>query len=125
MRPGEKLFEELSTDAEHASKTKHPKIFIGRIATCDAAVAHSAIDDILALALRPEGADRNGIRRSLKVLVPEYSGAADADEASVAAPARIKDAPSGPIMSAAALEEARVIRTQAASGSHPRIASVT
>ena len=125
VRPGEKLFEELSTDAEHASKTKHPKIFIGRIATCDAAVAHSAIDDILALALRPEGADRNGIRRSLKVLVPEYSGAADADEASVAAPARIKDAPSGPIMSAAALEEARVIRTQAASGSHPRIASVT
>lgn len=45
VRPGEKLFEELSTDAEHASKTKHPKIFIGRIATCDAAVAHSAIDD--------------------------------------------------------------------------------
>ncbi len=29
MRPGEKLFEELSTDAEHADKTKHPKVFIG------------------------------------------------------------------------------------------------
>ena len=28
-----KLFEELSTDAEHADKTKHPKIFIGRIAS--------------------------------------------------------------------------------------------
>jgi FlaA1/EpsC-like NDP-sugar epimerase len=31
VRPGEKLFEELSTDTEHADKTKHPKVFIGRI----------------------------------------------------------------------------------------------
>ncbi len=31
IRPGEKLVEELSTDAEHADKTKHPKVFIGRI----------------------------------------------------------------------------------------------
>jgi FlaA1/EpsC-like NDP-sugar epimerase len=31
MRPGEKLFEELSTDDEHAEKTGHPKIFVGRI----------------------------------------------------------------------------------------------
>ncbi|MBZ0118155.1 MAG: polysaccharide biosynthesis protein, partial [Sandaracinaceae bacterium] len=30
VRPGEKLFEELSLDAEHAGKTKHPKIFVGR-----------------------------------------------------------------------------------------------
>lgn len=31
MRPGEKLFEELATDGEHAAKTRHPKIFIGKI----------------------------------------------------------------------------------------------
>lgn len=31
IRPGEKLFEELETDAENMAKTKHPKIFIGRI----------------------------------------------------------------------------------------------
>jgi FlaA1/EpsC-like NDP-sugar epimerase len=31
VRPGEKLFEELSTDEEHADKTRHPKIFVGRI----------------------------------------------------------------------------------------------
>ena len=31
VRPGEKLFEELSTATEHAEKTKHPKVFIGRI----------------------------------------------------------------------------------------------
>lgn len=30
-RPGEKLFEELSTHEEHAQKTQHPKIFIGRV----------------------------------------------------------------------------------------------
>lgn len=31
IRPGEKLFEELSTDAECAVKTRHPRIFIGKI----------------------------------------------------------------------------------------------
>lgn len=31
LRPGEKLFEELSTDAENAKNTKHPKIFVGII----------------------------------------------------------------------------------------------
>src|SRR6185295_14518703 len=31
MRPGEKLFEELSTHGEQADKTRHPKIFVGRI----------------------------------------------------------------------------------------------
>ena len=30
-RPGEKLFEELSTDAEHADKTRHTRIFVGKI----------------------------------------------------------------------------------------------
>jgi FlaA1/EpsC-like NDP-sugar epimerase len=32
VRPGEKLFEELATDSEEADKTRHPKIFVGRIA---------------------------------------------------------------------------------------------
>jgi len=32
IRPGEKLFEELSTADEKAAKTKHPRIFIGKIA---------------------------------------------------------------------------------------------
>jgi len=30
-RPGEKLFEELSTDEEHADKTRHTRIFVGKI----------------------------------------------------------------------------------------------
>ena len=35
MRPGEKLFEELETEGEHITKTRHPKIFIGKISTYD------------------------------------------------------------------------------------------
>ena len=31
MRPGEKLFEELDTEGENMSKTRHPKIFIGTL----------------------------------------------------------------------------------------------
>ena len=33
IRPGEKLFEELEITGENLLKTKHPKIFIGKIAT--------------------------------------------------------------------------------------------
>jgi len=39
IRPGEKLFEELSTDAEHADKTRHTRIYIGKIA----ATAHEVV----------------------------------------------------------------------------------
>jgi FlaA1/EpsC-like NDP-sugar epimerase len=69
VRPGEKLFEELATDAEHADKTKHPKVFIGRIKPhgWDAVVA--GVDSLLTLA-------RNGItdrlRNVLAEIVPEF-----------------------------------------------------
>lgn len=33
LRPGEKLFEELEVSGESISKTRHPKIFIGRLAS--------------------------------------------------------------------------------------------
>lgn len=127
VRPGEKLFEELSTDTEHATKTKHPKIFIGRIAATDAAAAHRAIDELVALAIQPDGADGVGIRRGIKTLVPEYSGAQTLQPELVAGevPVRTVDAPSGPIMSAAALEEARAVRTASTTGTHPRIASIS
>jgi FlaA1/EpsC-like NDP-sugar epimerase len=32
LRPGEKLFEDLQTTTENIAKTRHPKIFIGKIA---------------------------------------------------------------------------------------------
>jgi FlaA1/EpsC-like NDP-sugar epimerase len=68
VRPGEKLFEELSTRAEVAAKTKHPKIFIGRVAArpWDEVSAH--LDELAGL----HGAARDEIRGALARLVPEY-----------------------------------------------------
>jgi FlaA1/EpsC-like NDP-sugar epimerase len=49
VRPGEKLFEELATDAEHADKTTHPKIFIGRIGSPAWAAVSRSVDELVAL----------------------------------------------------------------------------
>jgi FlaA1/EpsC-like NDP-sugar epimerase len=70
VRPGEKLFEQLATDAEHADKTKHPKIFIGRIA---APAWREVLSGIEALTARLDGGAAE-IRNALRVLVPEYTG---------------------------------------------------
>jgi FlaA1/EpsC-like NDP-sugar epimerase len=72
IRPGEKLFEQLTTDAEHADKTKHPKIFIGRVASPGWSEAVRGIDNLLALV---DGGNPDRIRLALHGLVPEYSGA--------------------------------------------------
>jgi FlaA1/EpsC-like NDP-sugar epimerase len=130
MRPGEKLFEELSTDAEHAAKTKHPKIFIGRIAAPVAGdqsndqTRHN-IAELIDVSRLP-ATEAATIRNALHALVPEYSGAdvSNSSERS-AAPPIVVDIGSAPIMSAAALEEARAARGSNPSGSHPRIASVS
>jgi len=71
VRPGEKLFEQLATDAEHADKTKHPKIFIGRVASPAWSEAVRGLDELLGLANSVEGAR---IRGALRRLVPEYTG---------------------------------------------------
>jgi FlaA1/EpsC-like NDP-sugar epimerase len=71
IRPGEKLFEELSTDTEHADKTKHPKIFIGRIAPNPWADASRGIEQLVELV----DSDGDKVRSALHALVPEYSGA--------------------------------------------------
>ncbi|MDQ3365090.1 MAG: polysaccharide biosynthesis protein [Myxococcota bacterium] len=70
VRPGEKLFEELSTDVEHASKTKHPKIFIGRTpgGTPDLV---SVIEKLLAVC---KTGDPSRARTELIKLVPEFIG---------------------------------------------------
>ena len=71
MRPGEKLFEELSTRAEHADKTKHPKIFIGRIASHAWTQVLRGLDELTALT---DGGDPSRIRSALRALVPEFTG---------------------------------------------------
>ena len=71
VRPGEKLFEQLATDAEHADKTKHPKIFIGRIASPPLAEVVRGVDALIALA--DEGGAAQ-LRAALRGLIPEYTG---------------------------------------------------
>ncbi|MBN1297501.1 polysaccharide biosynthesis protein [bacterium] len=44
IRPGEKLFEELNTREENADKTKHPKIFVGKLAP----LSRSTVKEMLA-----------------------------------------------------------------------------
>jgi FlaA1/EpsC-like NDP-sugar epimerase len=68
IRPGEKLFEELSTTAEEMTKTRHPKIFIGKI---EATPYDDVIKKIERLGALPETASCETIRASLKQIVPE------------------------------------------------------
>ncbi|MGN6104856.1 MAG: polysaccharide biosynthesis protein [Kofleriaceae bacterium] len=87
LRPGEKLFEELSTDAEHADKTKHPKIFIGRIPVAVWDDVSRGIGELGALADQPLGSGERGaaVRRAIGRLVPEYTGAPATKPAELAA----------------------------------------
>jgi FlaA1/EpsC-like NDP-sugar epimerase len=69
IRPGEKLYEELSVAEENVELTRHPKIFIGR-------TRGGALDQIqvaisrLAEAVREQ--DSNGIRTAMRAVLPEY-----------------------------------------------------
>jgi FlaA1/EpsC-like NDP-sugar epimerase len=69
IRPGEKLAEELSTDAEHADKTRHPKVFIGRIKPHEWEAVQAGIAAVMHSAGSGE-AER--VRSALGVIVPEY-----------------------------------------------------
>lgn len=68
VRPGEKLFEELGFDDEKMSKTRHPKIFIGKIADQFPEVVRGAVARLEGLAHK--GTDEE-IRGVLAELLPE------------------------------------------------------
>ncbi len=72
VRPGEKLFEELSVSAEQADKTKHPKIFIGRTSSLGDEVV-GQIEALVALADGEHASDGQLLRAAVKSLVPEYT----------------------------------------------------
>lgn len=68
LRPGEKLFEELGTTDDHVERTRHPKIFVGKIPrSAPELVEHG----LAALASAVRGGDGDSIRRALRDLVPE------------------------------------------------------
>jgi FlaA1/EpsC-like NDP-sugar epimerase len=69
VRPGEKLYEELSTAAESADKTKHPKVLIGRIKPHDWNRVTEGVDALCELARRGHV---DQMRSALAGLVPEY-----------------------------------------------------
>ena len=67
-RPGEKLFEELSFDQEKMDKTRHPKLYTGRLAPQSLT---SVSQELKRLGQLVGETDRNKVSRALRRLVPE------------------------------------------------------
>jgi FlaA1/EpsC-like NDP-sugar epimerase len=70
MRPGEKLYEELSFETEETVATSHPKIFINKLDTPEPDVVRTALK-VLARLVRERNEDE--LRRFLNGLLPEAS----------------------------------------------------
>lgn len=71
MRPGEKLFEELSIAGEDMLPTRHPKIGIWKNIGKDRGTLRGEIEGLIAVGRR---GDYEGIVEAIKVLIPEYLG---------------------------------------------------
>ncbi len=69
LRPGEKLFEELSLNEEETLKTKHPRIYIGKVKAPNLLWISNRVDELEELAA---GSEVGGIFTKLKEIVPEY-----------------------------------------------------
>ncbi len=74
MRPGEKLFEELSIEGEDMQPTCHPKIGIWKNVPTDEKRLTEAIEQLATLANR---CSRDQIVKLIKAIVPEYCGDVD------------------------------------------------
>ena len=68
LRPGEKLFEELSLGEEDALKTTHPRIYIGQVKSPSLPWICAMIEELAELA----GANASHILAKFKEIVPEY-----------------------------------------------------
>lgn len=68
MRPGEKLYEELSFETEETVPTSHPKIFINKLATAEPETLQTALK-VLARLVGERNEDE--LRRFLNGLLPE------------------------------------------------------
>lgn len=68
VRKGEKLFEELEITGENLLRTKHPKIFIGKIATYKTEEVAAIVDNFAAAVSK---ADEAQVRRLFNHFLPE------------------------------------------------------
>ncbi len=68
IRPGEKLFEELSFDAEKMTKTSHEKIFVGKLSAGEFARVDTHVDS---LADVTGSTSSEEVRAALRCMVPE------------------------------------------------------
>jgi FlaA1/EpsC-like NDP-sugar epimerase len=90
IRPGEKLYEELSISDEQAQKTRHPKIYVGRTVAEPLDVVTAKLDDLKAVVDR--GASAEVVRERLSKVVPEFvapplaASTLDASQAAESAP---------------------------------------
>ena len=69
IRPGEKLYEEINLDEENATKTKHPRIWVGKSQT---AALDKLIERIDALVASAPEKTPDQLREALARCVPEY-----------------------------------------------------
>lgn len=104
MRPGEKLFEELATDGEEITKTRHPKIFIGKIERTDVSI----VDDAVQTAQRMiSEADAYSVAPYLASLIPESNLGAMKDRVSEDASASTPPTSTGKVIPHPALSQRR------------------
>jgi FlaA1/EpsC-like NDP-sugar epimerase len=85
-RPGEKLFEELALENEGAERTRHPKVFIGRIKPHP---WDSVTEFVRELEAVVQATEADTVRRVFQRFIPEYR------------PAPARPAPSVPTLAAA------------------------
>ena len=71
LRPGEKLFEELSIKGEDMLQTRHPKIAVWKNIPTDSSKLRCGIEELAAVA---QTQDHEKIVYKVKELVPEYIG---------------------------------------------------
>jgi FlaA1/EpsC-like NDP-sugar epimerase len=71
LRPGEKLFEELSITGENMVPTRHPKIGVWENLPMDRQRLREGIDRLMAVS---QSLNRGTVVDAIKILVPEYIG---------------------------------------------------
>jgi FlaA1/EpsC-like NDP-sugar epimerase/lipopolysaccharide/colanic/teichoic acid biosynthesis glycosyltransferase len=69
LRPGEKLYEELHSDAERMRMTRHERILAWDL---DAPPEGELLEDVDELETRARAGDADGVRVQLRRIVPEY-----------------------------------------------------